>query len=366
MSGPAIRSSTEPLRPFNRWYNTKIMDTTRLVRGFHRRKAILFAVVGILLGGFFLGSTGVHTYVVNDAGNETQVVAFRSMSVSTVLAKANTRVLRPEDVVTPDAAAVISHGEIAIVRAKPVTLTIDHTSETIYSIVGTVGELLVENGIKLNTADKVSPDPTDPVPYNGEVVVKRTTYAYSSKTEAIAYQRLYKKNPYMEVGRSYISVMGQNGILKKTIKVTKVAQQPVGSAVVKTQTIKPVVHEVYDIGTARLDLKPVRTYTMSATAYSNRRSTILDGKDHLYGYSGLWLHYGTCAVDRRLIPMGTVLYVEGYGYAVAADTGSSINGNCIDLFFNSYGDACRWGRQSVKVYVLSITRSQLYKKLGIK
>jgi len=341
------------------------MDTTRLVRVFHRRKAVFFVVLGVLLGGFFLGSTGVHTYVVNDAGNKTRIVAFHSMAVSTVLAKANTRALRPEDVITPDVAAVIPQGEIAIVRAKPVTLTIDHTSETIYSTVGTVGELLADNGVKLNTVDKVSPDPTDLVPYNKDVIVKRTTYAYTSKTEAIAYQRVYKKNPYMEVGRSYISVMGQNGLLKKTIKVTKVAQKAVSSAVVKTQTVKAVVHEVYDVGTARLDLKPVRTYTMSATAYSNRRSTILDGKDHLYGYSGLWLHYGTCAVDRRLIPMGTVLYVQGYGYAVAADTGSSINGNCIDLFFNSYGDACRWGRQSVKVYVLPITRSQLYKKLGI-
>jgi len=196
MSGPAIRSLTEPLRLFNRWYNTHIMDTTRLVRVLHRRKAVLFAIVGILLGGFFLGSTGVHTYVVNDGGNETQVVTFHSMSVRAVLAKANTRVLRPEDVVTPDTAAVISHGEVAIVRARRVTLTIDHTSETIYSIVGTVGDLLVENGIKLNTADKVSPDPTDLVPYNEEVVVKRTTYAYTSKTEAIAYQRVYKKNPY--------------------------------------------------------------------------------------------------------------------------------------------------------------------------
>ena len=341
------------------------MHTTRLVRVFHRRKAVFFVVLGVLLGGLFFWTAGVHTYVVNDAGNETQIVAFHSMSVSSVLAKANTRSLRPEDVVTPDVAAVIPQGKIAIVRAKPVTLTIDHTSETIYSTVKTVGQLLAENGVKLNTADKVSPAPANPVPYNKDIVVKRTTYAYTSKTEAIAYQRVYKKNPYMEVGRSYISVMGQNGLLKKTIKVTKVAQKAVSSAVVKTQTIKSVVHEVYDVGTARLDLKPTRTYTMSATAYSNRASTILNGKDHLYGYSGLWLHYGTCAVDRRLIPMGTVLYVQGYGYAVAADTGSAIIGNHIDLFFNSYGDACRWGRQSVKVYVLPITRSQLYKKLGI-
>ena len=341
------------------------MDTTRLVRVFHRRKAVLFAVLGVLLGGFFLWSAGVHAYIINDAGSKTRVVAFHSMSVSTVLAKGNTRGLRPEDVVTPNVAAVIHHGEIAIVRAKPVTLTIDNMSETIYSTVGTVGELLADNGIKLNTEDKVSPDPTDLVPYNDDIVVMRTTYAYTSKTETIAYKRVYEKNPYMEVGRSYISVMGQNGLLQKTIKVTKVAQQAVGSVVVKAQTIKPVVHEVYDVGTARLDLKATRTYTMSATAYSNRRSTILDGKDHLYGYSGLWLHYGTCAVDRRLIPMGTVLYIEGYGYAVAADTGTSINGNCIDLFFNSYGDACAWGRRSVKVHVLPMARAELYRKLGV-
>ncbi|MCX6083467.1 MAG: 3D domain-containing protein [Caldiserica bacterium] len=335
------------------------------MRVFHRRKAVLFAVLGVLLGGLFLWSAGVHAYVVNDAGNKTRIVAFHSMSVSTVLAKANTRALRPEDVVSPDVAVVISHGEIAIVRAKPVTLTIDHTSETIYSTVETVGELLADNGIKLSTEDKINPDPTDPVPYNDDVVIMRTTYAYTSKTETIAYKRVYEKNPYMEVGRSYISVMGQNGLLQKTVKVTKVAQQAVSSTVVKTQTIKPVVHEVYEVGAARLDIKPTRTYTMSATAYSNRRSTILDGKDHLYGYSGLWLHYGTCAVDRRLIPMGTVLYIEGYGYAVAADTGTSINGNCIDLFFNSFGDACRWGRRSVRVYVLPITRNQLYSKLGV-
>ncbi|HZL82525.1 MAG TPA: 3D domain-containing protein [Candidatus Deferrimicrobium sp.] len=332
---------------------------------FHRRKAVLFAVVGVLLGGFFFWTAGVHVYAVDDAGNMTRIVAFHSMSVSSVLAKANMRSLRPEDVVTPAVAAVIPQGEIAIVRARPVTLTIDHTSETIYSTVKTVGQLLADNGVKLNAADKVSPAPANPVPYNKDIVVKRTTYAYTSKTEAIAYQRVYKKNPYMEVGRSYISVMGQNGLLKKTIKVTKVAQKAVSSAVVKTQTIKPVAHEVYDVGTARLDIKPTRSYVMSATAYSNRASTILNGKDHLYGYSGLSLHYGTCAVDRRLIPMGTVLYVQGYGYAVAADTGSAIIGNRIDLFFNSYGDACHWGRQSVKVYVLPITRSQLYKKLGI-
>lgn len=341
------------------------MDTTRLVRVFHRRKAVIFAVLGVLLGGLFLWSAGVHVYVVNDAGSKTRIVAFHSMSVSTVLAKAETRALRPEDVVTPDVAAIIPHGEIAIARARPVTLTIDDFSETLYSTATTVGQLLADNGIKLNTEDKISPEAADPVPYNDDIIVRRTTYAYVSKTEAVAYQRVYKKNPYMEVGRSYISVMGQNGLLKKTVKVTKVANQAISSDVVKIQTVRPVVQEVYDVGSAKLDLKPTTTYTMAATAYSNRRSRVLDGKNHLYGYSGLWLNYGTCAVDKNIIPMGTVLYIEGYGYAVAADTGSSIRGNKIDLFFNSYYDACRWGLRSVKVHVLPITRTELYRKLGV-
>ena len=342
------------------------MDTTRLVRVVHRKKALLFAVLGVLLAGFFLWTAGVHAYVVSDGDSRTRVIAFHSMSVSTVLDKAGVKPLRPEDVVTPDVAAVIPHGEIAIVRARPVTLTIDDVSQTVYSTASTVSELLAGNGVALGKEDKVSPAATDPVPYEDDIVVQRTTYAYTTKTEKVAYQRVYRKNPYMEVGRSYISVEGQSGVLKKTIKVTKVAKKAVSSAVVKTETVKPVVQEVYDVGTARLDVTPVRTYTMAATAYSNRRSTVLDGKDHLYGYSGLWLHYGTCAVDRRLIPMGTVLYIQGYGYAVAADTGGSIIGNRIDLFFNSYEDACRWGLRTVKVYVLPLTRTQLYAKLGIQ
>jgi len=81
------------------------MDTTRLVRVVHRKKALLFAVLGVLLAGFFLWTAGVHAYVVSDGDSRTRVIAFHSMSVSTVLDKAGVKPLRPEDVVTPDVAA---------------------------------------------------------------------------------------------------------------------------------------------------------------------------------------------------------------------------------------------------------------------
>jgi 3D (Asp-Asp-Asp) domain-containing protein len=62
--------------------------------------------------------------------------------------------------------------------------------------------------------------------------------------------------------------------------------------------------------------------------------------------------YGIVAVDPRVIPLGTRLYIPGYGYAIAADTGGAIKGNRIDLCFNTCSEAIRWGRREVKVYIL--------------
>lgn len=58
------------------------------------------------------------------------------------------------------------------------------------------------------------------------------------------------------------------------------------------------------------------------------------------------------AVDPTVIPLGTKVYVEGYGYAIAGDIGGSIKGNKIDLFFPTKAEAYKWGRKSVKIKIL--------------
>ena len=60
----------------------------------------------------------------------------------------------------------------------------------------------------------------------------------------------------------------------------------------------------------------------------------------------------TVSVDPSVFPFGTIFYVEGYGYAIASDTGSAINGNELDLYFDSSNECYDWGRKSVKVTVL--------------
>ena len=71
-----------------------------------------------------------------------------------------------------------------------------------------------------------------------------------------------------------------------------------------------------------------------------------------YTATGSRLRKGLVSVDPKLIPLGTRLYIEGYGYAVADDVGGAIKGHRIDLAFDSRAEALQFGRQSVKVYIL--------------
>lgn len=71
-----------------------------------------------------------------------------------------------------------------------------------------------------------------------------------------------------------------------------------------------------------------------------------------YTATGVRARKGVAAVDDRVIPMGTRLYIPGYGFAIAADRGSAIKGNRLDLCFDTRAEALRWGRRRLKVYVL--------------
>jgi 3D (Asp-Asp-Asp) domain-containing protein len=83
-----------------------------------------------------------------------------------------------------------------------------------------------------------------------------------------------------------------------------------------------------------------KTMIFTATAYTwtgNRTAT------------GTWPGRGTVAVDPRVIPLGTELHIEGYGPAVAADTGGGIKGNRIDLYMDTDAECWEFGKRNVRV-----------------
>ena len=68
--------------------------------------------------------------------------------------------------------------------------------------------------------------------------------------------------------------------------------------------------------------------------------------------TGTWPSRGTIAVDPTIIPLGTRLYVEGYGEGIAEDTGGAIQGHRIDLYMESEDECWDWGRRTVEVRIV--------------
>ena len=91
------------------------------------------------------------------------------------------------------------------------------------------------------------------------------------------------------------------------------------------------------------------TLTMQATAYTGGTLTATGSKP-IYNPGGI----STIAVDPNVIPLGSKVYVSGYGTAIAADTGGAIKGNIIDVYFNSEADCIAWGRRTVTVEILAL------------
>jgi 3D (Asp-Asp-Asp) domain-containing protein len=130
---------------------------------------------------------------------------------------------------------------------------------------------------------------------------------------------------------------------KQVLKITKpAAAQPVKKASTKV-TVSKSAKKSSD--------KVVKVLTVSASAYtmnckrcSGTTAIGINLKKHP--------NIKVISVDPKVIKLGTKVYVEGYGYAIAADTGSAIKGNKIDIFIPSQREALQWGRRTVKVTIL--------------
>ena len=92
-------------------------------------------------------------------------------------------------------------------------------------------------------------------------------------------------------------------------------------------------------------LENARRVVVNASAYSPFETGT-------HTATGTLLRRGVIATDPSFIPMGTRVYIPDYGEAVAEDRGSSIIGNKIDIAFDTYDEACAFGRQHIEIYIL--------------
>jgi len=148
---------------------------------------------------------------------------------------------------------------------------------------------------------------------------------------------------------------GKPGSVVRTYKITIDGNKRKHEELVKEERIEPIPTR-YLMGKNRYVsdrglYSRGRVLTMSASAYPpNPRRPYSSTPSRTA--SGHAAGFGLAAVDPRVIPLGTPLYIEGYGFALASDTGGAIKGNRIDLCMSSHAACVAFGRRQVKVHIL--------------
>lgn len=306
------------------------------------------------------------TIIVSIDGKETKIVTFRK-TFETAL-KANNIVLGSKDKATPVLSTDIKRNDrIYIKRAVNVTVAVDGKELNLKTTEPTVDKMLKEEGIKLNEEDKVFPSKDLSIGDGLKVIVTRVETKVLQQSYALDFATVVKKDENSAKGSTKVLQEGKQGEKVITTQVVYEDGKEVKKDVVNEVVTKNPVDKIVAVGTLSTlnfsrggSIMYNSSFKARATAYSAGFSST--GKrpgDRNYGKtaSGTTVRrnpdgYSSIAVDPSLIPLGTKLYVEGYGYAIAEDTGGGIKGNAIDVYFDTDNECNQWGVKSVNVYIL--------------
>ena len=218
-----------------------------------------------------------------------------------------------------------------------------------------VDDILNELKITLGENDSVTP-PLDGRIGKGEILrINRQVEETVVRQKLMDFETITRENPNLYKGESKVVQEGVKGVTEETRLVTKVNGEERGSIVIGSKILSESRSKIVEVGTKKPEnmihgKKYKKKIVMRGTAY--------DPSAGKWTASGTRARVGAVAVDPRVIPLGTKLYIESadgfptYGFAVAEDTGGAIKGNRIDVFYNSRSQALRFGRRNVVVYIL--------------
>ncbi|MGH2521004.1 MAG: G5 domain-containing protein [Anaerolineales bacterium] len=266
------------------------------------------------------------------------------------------------DEVSPSADALVTDSlTVTINRARPVALLADGQTLLTRTRRALVGKVLDDAGLALVGEDYTVPALDQPVPPDGVIRVVRVREEILTEQQVIPFETVYQARADWEIDTVQQLQPGVNGITQRRVRVryedgVEVGRVDEGQVMAQAPAARVVGYGT-NIVLRTLDTPdgPVeywRSYTMYATAYAAKFLGRPPGSPS-YGRtaSGKILTKGLVAIDRRYIPFGTRMYVPGYGFAEAADTGGGVKGRWIDLGYDDWNYQS-W-HQVVTVYFLT-------------
>ncbi len=336
----------------------------------------LFLAVSVLLVWFLLSIADAKVTLSVDGEN--QVFRTYSRDVAGVLSEAGI-IIEEADLLSHTPVEPITQGMIIEVRkAFPVTVLADGDEFTVMVAEATVKEALHRLGIGLRTPDIVAPDLEHKLSSGDVIEVVRVDQHIETHRVEIPFREIRVATDKLDRGESRVVQRGSNGLREDSEEVTLMNGQETGRELVQSQVITLKQDRIIEYGENTVLSRGGRTVdfskviTVSATAYcpgteesgcpidSSGASKCTGHYNDGYTYTGIPAIAGSgreddphiIAVDPRIIPLGSRVYIDGYGYALAADVGGAIKGNRIDLLFDDHDTAWWFGRKRLRVYLL--------------
>lgn len=330
---------------------------------FVRGAVLLIPVVCIVLL-LTLTAFAKNTYYINDGGRVLVHTTYAT-DPAEILNEAGVELDSGDKYTTQ---SVIGASEITVQRRQTITVITPGLSRTVYSYGETVENLIHRLGMELRPNDVLSL-PLSTQTYSGMVLsIQQGALMEESYAVAIPFETVYCQDPSLPEGQEVVLIPGVEGELIRTDSVYYLNGEEQSRTEISSQITRQSVDALIAIGTKvdqpaqsgtfidadGKELRYLKKLTVKATAYSKYDPGCND-----YTAAGTLARYGVVAVDPKLIPLGSKLYImtsDGqfiYGHASAEDTGGSIKGNRIDLCFDTTQQCNIFGRRECTVYVLS-------------
>ncbi|MBV8749727.1 MAG: DUF348 domain-containing protein [Candidatus Eremiobacteraeota bacterium] len=269
----------------------------------------------------------------------------------------------PEDALSVDPTAPLVDGEtVAYREAVPVTVIVDGQPRELRSAATSVAALLGQQHVAFDRHDVVAPAPASPLDNNLVVTVKHVD-SWTETVRHVIAARIVKRWAFtLPVGHKKVVDPGSPGLSEIAYAVTRtpdrrsVRRTKLVSRILRAPRARIVAEGIGEYtALSELAAKGIQgTLNLATSALSMVATAYTAGCGGCSGTtaSGRPAGHGVVAVDPRVIPLGTHMYIPGYGHAVAGDTGGAIRGNRIDLGFDSTAQAYQFGRRSVTVYLI--------------
>ncbi|WP_342513920.1 ubiquitin-like domain-containing protein [Sporosarcina sp. FSL K6-1522] len=290
-------------------------------------------------------------------------------TVSDVLAQAGIEVTEHDEVVPGLQQQLGEDNSIAVQKAFELTLDDGGNETKVWSTSTTVADFLKRENILLDDDDRLEGQMADVVMPNSVIKVVRVEKVTDVVEEPANFTVETRNDPALLKGREKVVQEGKKGTVSRKFEIVKENGTEVSRTLLEEKTITEPQKKIVSVGSKVV----VASNNSTNVSVSRDNSSAPAGGKEFYvtataytaycnGCSGITAagidirsnpNIKVIAVDPKVIPLGSKVWVEGYGYAIAGDTGGAIKGMKIDLLYPTKEAAYKFGRRQVKIKVIN-------------